>query len=204
MKEWDVDAYKRKWNNTIGIAKVNGKPQVVFYQDIAARSTQSGKIYPVCVVHFDKNRLWGIYETHAEDEAGVIEPVYHAFEPGIYLHNKIKNGFVIIEKQHRKSFAIGLSPGGNCNIMGYSFDGESPIRVPNTVDTCFLEPLPKAKIGEKGSGYIDRRWWYCGERVYYLDAHLGFKEGKKFILSKPEYLPFVAPLLDKECQIRAL
>lgn len=200
MIEYDTDAYRRKWCGTTGMALVNGDMLPVYYHDIVPREDKDGSIYAACIPHFDRNNLWGINKKG--DCIGLIEPLYYPFEAGIYLSKKQK-GITIFERAHRKTFNVGLVPGSNVYLRSYDEKG-NPTKHPPLTDLDFLDPLPSVKVKEDGAGYLDRRWWYNKNQLYYLGAQLGFKEGKRFIVSRQEYIPFLSPLLDRECQIRAL
>lgn len=200
IKEYDPESYARKWRGSLGIAEVNGEKKAVYYSDIISYTLDDGERVTATLLD-SSSELYAI--NHKTPQMKTVVPLYYPWEAGIYVSSVSTEVFSLLWRAHRKSYTNGIYFGSNWNLITIHPETSEYISNPRLNTLNWFTPLPKMPVREQGSGYLSKKFWYLGEKVYFLYSHIGIKQGKTFSVSQ-DLVPFLKPHLDEECQIKVL
>lgn len=192
MKEFDIASYQRKWQGAIGIA-LKGNDKVAVRYDLIEpwRSGDGDYIYA-------RTEPFGETFLHAKPRDAntpVLEPIYYPFDTGVYVAKD--GGFIILSRQHRKSYT--------CGITSHSFHvNPCGMTSPYTWDKIhWLGPVLPKDYNGKEIGYISRKIWWQGDRLFYLNTIIGYITQKVVKVNNALYIPYLRSVF-KKCQIEVL
>lgn len=179
MKEWDLDAYQRKYAETLTIFKGEKGLRALYVNGITLDKDKKAK--------FDVS-VDGDSKTIADD------PQYFRFG-GKWLMTT-KGTHVAAVRRLKKSWKIGL-----CND---NFVLVTPGKMPN-IKPWEVLPLSPLKLdieaALKDQGPISEQLFLTPSGVYYLDKQVGLRKGTKFMVSEAVWQEVSDSLRGFKCSI---
>lgn len=164
VKEYNVDAYVRKFMNTLTMVDVKGKPVPIFVSNIAEDANGDMKF-------FDGERV-----------AWPMTPIYHHFKAG-YYQSKVSTAWYCISRRLRNSFHIGLS--SDNHVFKKFAEGDwvgGPAGLPK-FSMLLLDQKPDPQKSIDKEGPISERLFVSQEKIFYLTIPIGFRVEHQFYLA---------------------
>lgn len=167
MKEWDLDAYSRKYQNTLTVFKDKDKLICGYVKGITMNPEQAKKkelSVVFMVKHNDKEFL-----TDAE-------PIYYRFKGGLY--QSTKGDIIGVSRRPMKSFKVGL------NDEGFKIVNLKTGLPARSLYVDPFTPVP-VDIGKalKDSGAISDLIYINKSKVYFATQEVGLRKGSKFMVN---------------------
>ncbi len=198
MKEYDLDAYSRKWRGTAGLFRTkDGQTHQGLYDEFF--SITRNRIGVQVIQHFNGYTETKKYSVECDSEG---------YEPMEILYAPVKSGWYkrevdsygLLTRKHTRAFQVGVCTSSHlcmADIGNFAMNAVQP-------STCkFLEPA----VGEtydagKAWGILNFRLWWRNQKLMYLNQCIGlFAAGNVLMLEDADYLPHVKPYLGDQCQI---
>lgn len=183
VKEWDLDAYRRKFSES-WVAFQKGE-QVVFRWVSEVEALNGGAV--------------GFHVLNKAVEAG-FEPIYYLFESGYY---PMKTGSILaLFRGTRKAWKQGLGPHSwNGREVHIKDDSEGEISFAKLPEDIFTAPFDIDRVNKSKVGVINRDIALTLKSVYAHGIKVGIKEGNRILLNEKSLLPYLKSSLGPEWQI---
>lgn len=153
MIEWDLEAYHRKYVNTLAVFEKNGELFSKYVKDVKQQDDT--------FIFLDRSL-----------KSFQANPVYYRFESRIYNYKEM---FVTLTRRLNKSFKIGLSP-DNHILYGYGIEALffelDPLK----------ELKYNIEESLKEEGPISEKLFITNRNVFYLNKEIGVRKGSKFVV----------------------
>lgn len=166
MKEYNLDAAKRKFENTLLFYKEDGVLQNNFCYRIL--QTETGIVYLL------------------NPSLMTTDPLYAFIDNGIYENPKEEHGCLLVLRKKEKTFKIGICTDTHHFIVPRA---QYPQLTSNTWHNTNL--LKKITVGNEDiekalrkEGPISNKYWISHNKVYYLMTEVGLRHGNTFILNE--------------------
>lgn len=180
MKEWDLDSYHRKFQDTLTVFNTAQGKQAWWVKGIEIKADKSATF------HVDKGDGAGPYVI-------ADEPLYYRFGGRILL---AKDGtHCVAIRKPAKTWKIGLCS-QNYNVVSYQKSAIKPWEL--TVFSPLKINIEKAL---ENSGPISEQFFITPKTVYFLDKEVGMRKGSKFVVSRAVAQEIKDSLLGYKCTI---
>lgn len=175
MKEWDLDAYVRKFKQTITVFRDRTGELSLDYVREVAQDEQG--------IAFQLNKDGNFHRN--------IDPQYVRFEGRLY---ETRDGICAVTRRVKKTWKIGFSPENyNFNALkGRSGWDTVKLLTPLTID------IPTAL---KKEGPVSNKLYLTKSSVLLLDKEVGIRKGSKFVVNESVWQELSDSLRGYECSI---
>lgn len=181
MKEWDLDAYQRKYYNTLTVFKRDGELVSGFVKGVSPAPVKKNGEYVFAIYDGNDNSLLS------------GDPIYYRFEGKLYNSSK---GVVGISRKIIKSFKVGLAEETH-NIL--SLERSHPIH------PLYVNPFTPVKVDVekalKVGGPISDRLYITKSEVFFVTQEVGLRKGSKFMVNNSVWQEVKDCLQGYQCSI---
>lgn len=197
MIEFDHHAYHRKWDSCYGVFSFGDNSRFTDRLYGIEGWNTDNKVITFGTLQNRKTRVF-LEEGDKEGTYPIIKLHYHEFPSGVYPR-LINPGFAVIDRRHHRAFFVGLRPGVTHQISWVGNKEE------NLFDIDLLGNVEQRPIEDKPFGWINRRVWWEGDKLYYLRHLIGYISNPNSIkITDSIYVPFLKQLVGEGCQIKTL
>ena len=175
MKEYDIDAARRKFDETILLYKDEVDNLCSGYCFEISQNVVNNKIVLTYYVNKKNNN-----QTHTQD------PLYHEIKNGFYYNENDPNNFILVTRRPNKTYKIGAHP-SSYNFFTFCKSARRTI-LQKTEYWATTELEKYAEITEEhkekallDSGPISEKMWLSKGEVYYLMKKIGERRGGTFV-----------------------
>ncbi len=193
MKEYDLDAYSRKWRGTAGLFKTkDGQTHQGLYDEFF--SITRNRIGVQVIANGGTKK----YSVECESEGyEPMEIIYAPVKSGWYRREP--EGYGLLTRKHTRAFQVGVCTSSHlcmADIGNFAMNAVQP-------STCkFLEPVDTMPFDkDQPFGILNFRLWWRHNKLMYLNQCIGMFSNGKWVLEDADYLPHVKPYLGDACQI---
>ncbi len=196
MKEYDLDAYSRKWRGTSGLFKTkDGRTHQAMYDEFF--SITRNKIGVQAVVTLPTGVETQKFSVHCDaDGYEPMEILYWPIKSGWYPRG---TGYGLLTRKHTRAFQVGICTSSHLCMAA----DQNGVLIPSQPMSCrFLEPVePMPFDSAQPWGILNFRLWWKNQKLMYLNQTIGMYSNGKWLLEDADYLPHVQPYLGDACQI---
>ena len=199
MKEYDIDAYMRKWRACVGFFKDKAdKLHQGMYDEFFAITRQ---VVGCTVTGPSKGR----YALEADaDGYETIKLQYHPVASGWYRTiSEVNEANIVgmVVRKHHRTMNVGICPNTHLTFV---------VREDGTQHGQFSHPFyldylstPEFTPYEpsKPFGLLTQRLWWRSDRLMYLNQSIGIFKGSKLVLENKNFAAGVKPYVGELCQI---
>ena len=204
MKEFDFDAYIRKWRNCVGFfVGKSGELQQTHIGDFDAETIPGDKTHIIVRIGTNGNNTRWVSLDADHPTKETIELKYVPVESGWY--GVSPNLFAMLVKRHAKHFSVGISNASHMLHKVVNSNGVKSRAEINYHNIDFLNHIvytgydPGAKFG-----ILSRKVWFDKDQLYFLATPIGIRKESKLILENESYVPYIKTLVGDKCAISSL